>query len=146
MKIVKPNYYPVKDAFQDFFNTAMNRSVSELLGSDFAITQPSVNIRETAEDFKIDLAAPGLEKGDFNIAIENEKLIISAGKEVKREESTDKYTRKEFSYNSFSRSFDLPDSIQAEGIKASYNNGILELSLPKKPEAKQIFNKTIEIN
>ncbi len=146
MKIIKPNYHPVKDAFQDFFSTAMNRSVSDLLGADFAITQPSVNIKETAEDFKIDMAAPGLQKTDFNIAIDNNKLTISSKKEQSNEESGDNYTRKEFSYNSFTRTFDLPDSVQADAIKAGYDKGILEITLPKKPEAKQQLNRTIEIS
>ena len=146
MKIIRPNYQPVKDAFQDFFSTAMNRSVSDLLGADLAITQPSVNIRETSDDFKIDMAAPGLQKADFNIAIDNNKLTISSKKEQTTEESADNYTRKEFSYSSFTRTFDLPDSVQADAIKAGYDKGILEIILPKKPEAKQQLNRTIEIS
>ncbi|HMG15748.1 MAG TPA: Hsp20/alpha crystallin family protein [Saprospiraceae bacterium] len=146
MKIIKPNYHPVKDVFQDFFSSAINRSMTDVLNGDFAITQPSVNIKEGSDDYKIEIAAPGLQKADFNIAIDNTKLTVSTKKEQSSEETKDKFTRKEFSYSSFSRSFDLPDSIQAEGIKASYDNGILEIMLPKKAEAKQQLNRTIEIN
>ena len=94
----------------------------------------------------MDIAAPGLEKSDFKISVENEKLTISAQKEVNKEETKDTFTRKEFNYSSFSRSFNLTDTISTDQIKASYENGILSLSLPKKPEAKAQPQRTIEIN
>ena len=146
MKLLKPNYHPVKDVFQDFFSTAINRSMADLLGTETSVTQPSVNIIETPDEFQMDVAAPGLEKSDFNISIENDKLTISAQKEMKKEETTDTFTRKEFNYSSFTRSFDLPDTIDTEQIKASYENGILKLSLPKKPEAKTQPQRNIEIS
>lgn len=146
MKLVRPNYHPVKDVFQDFFNTAVNRSIADIFGNDSAMTQPSVNILETADDFKLDVAAPGLEKSDFNISVEDNKLMISAQKEYNKEETTDKFTRKEFNYSSFTRSFDLPDFVDSEQIKAGYENGILRLTLPKKPEAKSQPQRTIEIS
>lgn len=145
MKLVRPNYSPVKDVFQDFFNSAVNRTLSDFLNVDAPVTQPSVNIKETADDFQIEMAAPGLEKGDFKISIDNNRLTIAAQKEEKKEESGDNFTRKEFSFSSFTRSFDLPDSVHGENVAASYENGILHVTLPKKPEAKPQPAKTIEI-
>jgi HSP20 family protein len=145
MKLTKPNYSPVKDVFQDFFNTAINRTLSDYLNVDAPITQPSVNITETADEYKIQLAAPGMQKKDFNIALENDRLTISAEKEESKEDNSENYTRKEFSYSSFSRSFELPDTVHAEKVEASYENGILNISLPKKPEAKPQPAKKIEI-
>lgn len=144
MKLLRPDFNPVKDVFQDFFNTAINKSVADLFSSD-SVTQPSVNIIETPDEFKMEIAAPGLEKADFNISVENNSLVISAQKEMKKEETKENYTRKEFNYSSFTRSFELPDSISTDQIQAIYENGILNLSLPKKPEAKAQPQRTIEI-
>ena len=119
--------------------------MSDILNVDNPVSQPSVNIKETAEDFKIEVAAPGLEKNDFKITMDKDRLTISAQKEEKKVEEGENFTRKEFSFNSFSRSFDLPDTIQADGILANYENGILNITLPKKPEAKPQPAKQIEI-
>ncbi len=146
MKLVRPNYSPVKDVFQDFFNSAVNRTLSDFLSVDSPVTQPSVNIKETPEDYKIEVAAPGLEKADFQLSLENDRLTISAQKEDKKEESGENFTRKEFSFSSFSRSFDLPDTVQAENASANYENGILLVTLPKRPEAKPQPAKQIEIS
>lgn len=145
MKLIRPNYGPVKDVFQDFFSNAVNRTLSDILNVDNPVSQPSVNIKETAEDFKIEVAAPGLEKNDFKLTMDKDRLTISAQKEEKKVEEGENFTRKEFSFNSFSRSFDLPDTIQADGILANYENGILNITLPKKPEAKPQPAKQIEI-
>lgn len=145
MKLIRPNHNPVKDVFQDFFNSAVNRTLSDYLNVEAPLTQPSVNIKETADDFKIELAAPGLEKNDFNLSIEKDKLHISAQKEEKREENTENFTRKEFSFNSFTRSFDLPNTLMTDKVAANYENGILTIQLPKKPEAKPQPAKQIEI-
>lgn len=93
---------------------------------------PSVNIIENPSDFKVELAAPGMERKDFKIEIDNNSLIISGEKKEERKEDTENYRRREFSYNAFNRSFDLPENVIADKIDAKYENGILHLSLPKK--------------
>ncbi|WP_439585640.1 Hsp20/alpha crystallin family protein [Dyadobacter bucti] len=93
---------------------------------------PSVNITENNENYSIQLAAPGLEKKDFKIEVENDMLTISSQKEQQTDEEKDNYRRREFSYQSFSRSFQLPENSQTDKIEAQYQDGILKLTLPKK--------------
>lgn len=145
MKLVKPNYSPMKDVFQDFFSNAVNRTLSDILNIDSPVSQPSVNILETADNFKIEMAAPGMEKEDFKLSLENNRLSISSIKEDKKVEESENYTRKEFSYSSFSRTFDLPESVDVEKISANYEKGILMITLPKRTEAKPQPAKQIEI-
>ena len=98
----------------------------------FAAKVPSVNITENNEAYSIQLAAPGLEKKDFKIEVENDMLTISSQKEQETKEEKDNYRRREFSYQSFSRSFQLPQNSQTDKIDAHYQDGILKLTLPKK--------------
>jgi HSP20 family protein len=100
------------------------------------INTPAVNVVEEKEDFRIEVAAPGLEKNDFKINLENNVLTISSEKENKKEEKDGKYMRKEFSYTSFRRSFSLPETVEGEKISASHKDGILYISIPKREEAK----------
>ncbi len=100
---------------------------------------PAVNITEHKDDYKVALAAPGLKKGDFNIDIDGNMLTISCEKEDKKEESDSKFTRKEYSYSSFQRSFTLPDEVNKDNIEAEYTDGVLQLVLPKKEEAKKML-------
>lgn len=93
---------------------------------------PSVNITETNKDFRIEVAAPGLERKDFKVEVENDILSISAEKKEEKKEDTENYRRREFSYNSFSRSFRLPENCVPDKIDAKYDGGILRLMLPKK--------------
>ncbi|MBP2830604.1 Hsp20/alpha crystallin family protein [Aquimarina sp. U1-2] len=109
---------------------------------------PAVNVKETDNDFIVELAAPGLSKEHFNIELDNELLTVSS--EIKSENETkdeeEKYTRKEFAYHSFKKSFTLPDSADGEKIEASYENGVLALAIPKKEEAKVQPKRLIEIS
>jgi HSP20 family protein len=107
---------------------------------------PSANIREKEKQFEVELAAPGMDKKDFRIEIDNNILSISAEREDEKTEEKDNYTRREFSYNSFARSFQIPSSVNAEAIKATYTDGILILTLPKKEEAASGNKKAIEIS
>lgn len=116
------------ELFNDFFD-----GLSTHASKNFS---PSVNISETDETFKLELAAPGLAKEDFKISVENELLSISADKKSEPSEKTAKFSRKEFSYSSFKRTFTLPDFADTEKISASYENGIMTLLVPKKEEAK----------
>lgn len=109
-------------------------------------TMPSVNIAENKDEFKINFAAPGLKKEDFKINFHNEVLKISSEKKEDKEEKGDKAVRKEFYYSSFERTFILPDSVNSDKIAASYNDGILQVVIPKKEEAKEKPLRTIKIS
>ena len=122
-------------------------TLADVMGTDFTISSPSVNVVEHDNHFTMELAAPGLEKKDFNIQIESDYLVISAEKKMEKEDtSNSKFTRREFNYSSFKRSFQLDDNINLEGIAATYDNGVLKITLPKKEETwKKPSSTTIEI-
>lgn len=110
-------------------------------------TLPSVNIKENEDGYAVEMAAPGMNKKDFKVEIDNNTLTISYEKETKSEnDRNDKFTRREFNYQSFSRSFTLPNTVEAEKIEAKYNEGILSLRIPKKDEAKQKPSRLISIS
>jgi HSP20 family protein len=110
------------------------------------LAAPLVNISERKEDYLVSLAAPGLQKKDFKIDVEGNLLTISCELEDTEEEKEEKFSRKEYSYSSFERSFTLPDEVNKEKIDARYNDGILEIMLPKKEEAKKLtISKQIEV-
>ena len=102
------------------------------------LTVPAVNIMENKDDYRISVAAPGLKKNDFNIDVDGNMLTISSEKEESKQEKDAKYTRKEYSYSSFSRSFSLPEEVNQEKIEATYEDGVLKVMLPKKEEAKRL--------
>lgn len=124
------------DLFNDFFN-------------DFASPEfrkwsaPAVNISENDQAYKLQLAVPGLKKEDFKIAIDDNTMVVSAEQKAESSETTEKYTRKEFSFSSFTRRFNLPENVNQTGIAASYENGIMQITLPKRTEEKP---KAREIN
>lgn len=102
------------------------------------LTVPAVNVTENKDDYRVTVAAPGLKKSDFNIDVEGNMLTISSEKEESKEEKDARYTRQEYSYSSFSRSFTLPEDVKQDNIEATYEDGVLKLKLPKKEEAKKI--------
>lgn len=106
---------------------------------------PAVNVVETEKDFEVEMAAPGLDKKDFNITVENGVLSITCEKETETQEDKKNYMRKEYNYTGFSRSFTLPENIKTEKVDARYENGILKLVLPKTVEAK-VKPKAIEVH
>lgn len=116
------------------------------LDFDKRIATPAVNIIESKDDYRIEVAAPGLNKDDFKINIENNVLTISAEKEEKTENEGESYVRREFNYASFSRSFTLPDSMDTEKISAKHKDGVLDVIIPKKEEAKQKPARNIKIS
>ena len=100
-------------------------------------TLPSVNIKESNDDFEVEVAAPGFNKNDFRIELNHDLLTVSSEKELDKEtKEGQQFTLREFSYQSFSRSFTLPNSADSEKIGAKYENGILRILIPKKEEAK----------
>jgi HSP20 family protein len=130
-----------------FVDNLFNTTLADVIGNDYAVSHPSVNITEHDNHFLMELAAPGLEKKDFNIQIEKDHLVVSAEKKTESEEGTKgKFTRREFNYSAFKRSFFLDDNINREGITAAYENGVLQVTLPKKEETwKKPSATTIEI-
>lgn len=148
MSIVKrKEEYP---AWLNFLNEFLNRDWMDWNTRNFSDTNttlPCVNIKETNDNFEVEMAAPGLEKKDFKIELNNGLLTISSNKKLEKEtKKGQQFTRKEFSYQSFSRSFTLPDIVESNKIEAKYENGLLKLVIPKKEEAKAKLIRKIEIS
>ncbi len=110
-------------------------------------TAPAINVVESDKDYKVEVAAPGMKKEDFNIHLgDNNELIITMEQKNENKEEHKKYLRREFAYSKFQQSFVLPDNIEKEKISASVNDGILTIELPKQaPEEKAKVNRVIEI-
>lgn len=133
-----------------FFDDFFTKDVFDWSDKNFASigsNLPSVNLKETDNTLQVDLAAPGMKKEDFKVEIDNNMLMISSEKEESKEESRkkDNYLRKEFSYQSFYRSFNLPEYIDENKIEASYKDGILHVEIAKKDNGKKKMHKTIAI-
>jgi HSP20 family protein len=148
MSIIKRNeYFPGLNLFDDFFsrdlwNWGMNNN------SSTNTTIPLVNIKETNDNFEVEMAAPGMNKGDFKVELDGNVLTITSEKKDENEvKEGDRYSRREFSYQSFQRSFQLPkEVVDAEKIEAKYENGVLRLVVPKKEEARPRPPKMIQIH
>lgn len=110
------------------------------------ITLPAVNIKENADEFFLEIAVPGMKKSDFNIDIDNKILSISSETKEEHEKEEENYTRREFGYSSFKRTFTLPDTIASDKINAQYKDGILTVHLPKREEAKEKPAKRISVS
>ena len=144
------------------FPSVINRSMNSLLDDFFTrdifdwtdrnysalgTNLPSANLRETDTKLEIDLAAPGMKKEDFKVEVDNNLLVISCEKEEHKEETSKKedYIRKEFNYQSFYRSFSLPEYVDENKIEATYKDGILHVTINKKEGAKKRATKTNSI-
>lgn len=138
------NFPTLSNWLEDIFN----RDDSSVFTSNYntGITLPKVNIKETADAFMVEMAVPGLKKSDFQLDIDNQTLSISTERKEESEHREDNYTRREFGYSSFKRIFTLPDSVNDEKINANYQDGILNIHLPKKEEAKQKPARNIKIS
>lgn len=108
-------------------------------------TIPSANIKESDGQFTIEMAAPGFEKKDFTIRLEEDVLTVAAEKQAETSDEKDTYRRKEFSYTSFSRSFTLPKNIDGDKVHATYDNGMMTLVVPKKAKAASENAKEIHV-
>ena len=125
---------------RDFFNWDFN--TLQATGS----TLPAVNIRENNDAFLVEMAAPGMRKEDFKVELDNEVLTISSRKEAESSKENERYTRREYSYQAFQRSFHLPKSVVDENqIKASYENGILRILIAKREEARKQPVRIIDV-
>ncbi len=120
--------------FSDILENFFGRNYFPTFFGNDTCQVPSVNIVETENSFRLEVAAPGFDKENFKISFDESVLTISGNKEEKKEDSREKYTRKEFSYASFERSFSLPENLDSDKIEAVYENGILKINIPKKPE------------
>jgi HSP20 family protein len=148
MSLVKrENYQPT---WSNLFNDFLNRDWFDWNNQNYSLTNttiPSVNIKETGDDFEVEMAAPGMKKQDFKIELNNNVLTISSEKQEENETKEGKnVTRREFSYQSFSRSFALPAIVETDKITAKYENGLLKLNIPKKEEAKPKPMKQIAVS
>ncbi|HTI61762.1 Hsp20/alpha crystallin family protein [Mucilaginibacter sp.] len=119
--------------FNDVFDSLINDS---RLADRFVNKIPAVNIAETENEFHIELAVPGLKKEDFKISLDKNVLSVSAEKKTENVDESKKYSKREYSYNSFARSFTLPETADYAKIDAEYTDGVLKLNVAKKEEAK----------
>ncbi len=145
--MIFPRKQEQKETTQHNPLTVFDRMMSEMMSnflSGSSATVAAVNIVEAPDHYRIEMAAPGLEKNDFELKVDQGVLTISVNKEWKLEEGHE-FRRREFAYYNFERSFSLPDTVNVDKIKATYKNGILTVALPKKEEAKEQAPKKIEI-
>ncbi len=137
------------DQMPNLFDRFFKNDLFDWSNRNFSTTNttlPAVNIKEDRDGFEVEMSAPGLEKEDFKIELKNRVLTISSEKKVENEtKDGQQFTQREFSYQSFSRSFTLPETVEEEKILAKYENGILLINIPKKEEAKQKPAKQIKI-
>jgi HSP20 family protein len=124
--------YPVNPFFNDVFDSILNDT---FIGDKLISRVPAVNIAENENEFHIELAAPGLKKEDFKINLDKNVLSVSADKKVENVEGT-KFSKREYNYTSFTRSFTLPETVDHSKIDAEYTDGVLKLTVAKREEAK----------
>jgi HSP20 family protein len=139
--ILRDNGSSFPSLVDEFFKPSWNWN------EGFSVNVPACNIKETEKSFTLELAAPGRKKDDFQIEIDNDMLSISSeqSSESQKEEDDGRYSRKEFSYSSFTRSFSLPESVNMEKIDASYKDGVLHITLPKMDMQVSKSKKRIDI-
>lgn len=128
--------------------------VNDLLGPDWFggtnwlpnTSTPAVNVRETESDYRLELVVPGFQKDEIQLEVDHDVLKISARHQEEKNEENERYTRREFSMSSFQRSFQLPETVNDEGISADYREGILHVTLPKREEAMPKPKRLISLN
>ncbi len=137
---INRNYVPAY--WDDFFNDRVFGNNNNVQRKN---TSPAVNIIEADNDFKIEVAVPGLSRNDFNIEVEDDVLTLSSVAKEEKEEKMPNYTRREFNFSSFKRSFQLPETIDQDKIQASHKEGVLTITLVKKEEEVQKAPKQIVV-
>jgi HSP20 family protein len=139
MTLVKFQNRPVQKSFNnfvdDFFATVPSILSNDFVTPNFRSFTP-VNVKETENDYVLEVVAPGFQKEDFKINLDNNTLTISAEKKEETENQNEKFIRKEYKQQSFKRSFTIDENVDAENISAKYVNGVLTLNLAKKQEVK----------
>ncbi|HNP19236.1 MAG TPA: Hsp20/alpha crystallin family protein [Fulvivirga sp.] len=134
------------DLFPTLFDDNFGRDLFFNNGFNSFNTAPAVNVKEAADNYEVEMAAPGMNKKDFKIELDNQVLTISYEKEETEKSKEENYSKREFSYSSFQRTFTLPKTVESDKIKATYTDGILRLNIPKKEEAKDKPARLISIN
>lgn len=142
------NLFP---AFPSLFDDFLTRDLFDWPGSGRSnpTSVPAVNVVETDNSYELEVAAPGMEKGDFTVELENDMLVISAERrsDASEKDSEGNFTRREFNYQSFRRTFSLPERmVDGEKIKANYRDGILHIVVPKTEAARRKPKRTIKIS
>ncbi len=145
IKFNKPTNRPVSPAFSSLFNDFFENEMSGFRPFGTASGLPAVNISENEQHFHLELSAPGFTKEEIELSIENEILTVSGEKKSETEQTEKRYSRKEFSFQNFKRSFTLPENVDQEKIAARFEHGILHIELPKKEIETKIARK-IELN
>ncbi len=134
------SFVPFSNLFDEFFKpgyTPQSRAFHKV---------PAVNVKEDERSYQIDIAAPGLSKEDFNVALENDVLSISAESKKEEEQTETNYTRKEFAYSEFRRTFSLPENkVDVDAVSANYRDGVLSITLPKLEVGTKDAKREIEI-
>ena len=145
MTLIRKNDWMFPAVFNDFFDNE-NFFRGDLLDTRFfKNTLPAVNIMENEKDFMIEVAAPGFSKKDFHINVDDKVLMIKGEKKEEKKVKEENYTKREFSYNSFQRTFNLPQFVLADKIEGKYEDGILKIMLPKMEEARKKNRKEIAV-
>lgn len=142
----RSNGHSMTNLFDDFFTRELqNWGMANHSATNTTI--PAVNVKECTEHFEVEMAAPGMKKEDFKVELDGNTLNISSEMQTEQEEKEgERYTRREFSYQSFQRRFTLPKNVvDVDQINAKYENGVLRLLIPKREEAKQKPPRMIEI-
>jgi HSP20 family protein len=142
---VRRKNYAIPGIFDSFFSDSY---VPRFFDTESRIDKsysPAVNVEETEKEYRIEVAAPGLEKEDLKVSVNDGVLTISAEKKIEKEENNDHYIRREFGYTTFSRSFTLPEEVDSEKISAKHSNGVLNIQIPK-AEAKVTQVKEVKIS
>lgn len=135
-------------SLSSWMDDIINKSFGNEFMSNFntGITLPAVNVLDHDEEYIVEMAVPGLKKSDFDVNLDNHMLSISAQLNTENEDSNLNYTRREFGYSSFKRTFSLSETVEIDKIKAKYEDGILRVLLPKRDEAKKKPIKQIKIS
>jgi HSP20 family protein len=145
MTLVKFNNNKGANALMPGFNDVFESIFNDTFFNDHMVARvPAVNISETAESFHLELAAPGLKKQDFRISLDQKVLNISVEQQNESKEEDKRFSKREFSYTSFTRSFTLPELADPNRIEAAYEEGVLKVDIAKKEEAK-MASRQIEL-
>ncbi len=143
--IVRRKNYSSTNLWDELFNDSYLPGFFNWDTDHKGSSHPAVNVEETDKEYRIEVAAPGLEKEDIKVSVENGVLTISSEKKEEKEEKKDNYIRKEFGYSSFCRSFTLPEETDADKISAKHKNGVLNVHIPK-AEVKVTKTKEVKIS
>jgi HSP20 family protein len=135
-----------KESFPSFLDEFFGGDIFDTARGSIGNSLPAVNVKETEQHFEVEVAAPGMKKEDFKIELDNNVLGISSEQKDEKVEEDKKYTRREFSYRSFKRTFSLPEHIDQNKISATYQDGVLKINIPKIAEEKHSTSKLIDIS